>query len=173
MLYSRGIRFESRPKHRLPWLIIFMVILSPFRQITGRFPWQTTTAFFRICSTQSSVMYHPIIRRYIVTILKMSLNNLRSKKRKKQVLSGEQLVTNVCLNQLKDVVNSYTRKVKSILIDLLNITPCSPLKVNRRFGGTYRLHLRILRTHKRNVLQKRRLTFEDYTGLYSGKYYCS
>jgi hypothetical protein len=22
-----------------------------------------------------------------------------------------------------------------------NITPCSPLKVNRRFGGTYRLHL--------------------------------
>jgi hypothetical protein len=22
-----------------------------------------------------------------------------------------------------------------------DITPCSPLKVNRRFGGTYRLHL--------------------------------
>jgi hypothetical protein len=28
-----------------------------------------------------------------------------------------------------------------------DITPCSPLKANRRFGGTYRLHL-----HGRNML---------------------
>jgi hypothetical protein len=29
--------------------------------------------------------------------------------------------------------------MKSIIF--WNITPCSPLRVNRRFGGTYRLHL--------------------------------
>jgi hypothetical protein len=27
---------------------------------------------------------------------------------------------------------------------LWDITPCSPLEVNRRFGGTYRLHLQAL-----------------------------
>jgi hypothetical protein len=30
-------------------------------------------------------------------------------------------------------------KLKSTI--LWDITPCSPLRVNRRFGGTYRLHL--------------------------------
>jgi hypothetical protein len=42
-----------------------------------------------------------------------------------------------------------TRWVDNIKMDLKkmstifwDITPCSPLKVNRRFGGTYRLHIR-------------------------------
>jgi hypothetical protein len=36
---------------------------------------------------------------------------------------------------------------------LWNITPCSPLKVNRRFGGTYRLHLQSRRiSQARNQL---------------------
>jgi hypothetical protein len=34
---------------------------------------------------------------------------------------------------------------KSVLRD---ITPCSPLKMNRRYGGTYRLHLQNRRTSK-------------------------
>jgi hypothetical protein len=29
-----------------------------------------------------------------------------------------------------------------------NIKPCSPLKINRRFGGTYRLHIQCLRIRK-------------------------
>jgi hypothetical protein len=33
---------------------------------------------------------------------------------------------------------------------LLGYTPCSPLKVNRRFGGTHRLHLK-----GRNISQAR------------------
>jgi hypothetical protein len=64
-----------------------------------------------------------------------------------------------------------------------DITPCSPLKVNRRFGGTCRLHLqsrRISRTRnqresrwqarwKRHVPPKRRLTFKQIHGVISQK----
>jgi hypothetical protein len=36
----------------------------------------------------------------------------------------------------------------------MDITPCSPLKVNRRFGGTYRLHLQGRRISRaRNQLE--------------------
>jgi hypothetical protein len=35
-------------------------------------------------------------------------------------------------------LNQYMNIKSTILCD---ITPCSPLKVNRRFGGTYRLHI--------------------------------
>jgi hypothetical protein len=34
--------------------------------------------------------------------------------------------------------NRHCIKKSTIFLD---ITPCSPLSVNRRFGGTYRLHL--------------------------------
>jgi hypothetical protein len=43
-----------------------------------------------------------------------------------------------------DILTSVVVK-SSIFWD---ITPCSPLKVNRRFGGTYRLHIQGLRTSK-------------------------
>jgi hypothetical protein len=38
---------------------------------------------------------------------------------------------------------SITDKTYSVLMSSIfwDITPCSPWKVNRRFGGTYRLHL--------------------------------
>jgi hypothetical protein len=82
-----------------------------------------------------------------------------------------------------------------------DITLCSPLNVNRRFGGTYRLHLQgrriswarnqqssachllsywfltrlILRPWRwrRYIPPKRRLTFNDYTALYPRRQYSS
>jgi hypothetical protein len=36
------------------------------------------------------------------------------------------------------LLNFYQIKTCTIIWD---VTPCSPLNVNRRFGGTYRLHL--------------------------------
>jgi hypothetical protein len=35
-----------------------------------------------------------------------------------------------------------------------DITPCSPLKVNRHFGGTYRLHLQNIRISKQEASVK-------------------
>jgi hypothetical protein len=48
----------------------------------------------------------------------------------------------------------------------LDITPCSPLKVNRRFGGTYRLHLRSRRL-RLYVPPKRPFTFNGLHGVIS------
>jgi hypothetical protein len=39
-----------------------------------------------------------------------------------------------------------------------DITPCSPLKINRRFGGTYRLHL-----------QGRKISLQDFSVKAGGK----
>jgi hypothetical protein len=49
------------------------------------------------------------------------------------------------------------------------ITPCSPLKVNRRFGGTYRLHLQSRRTRWKRYSPKRRMTFNGLHGVISQK----
>jgi hypothetical protein len=65
-----------------------------------------------------------------------------------------------------------------------DITLCSPLKVNRRFGGTYYLHLQVekwaeqdtrvkaggkKRIKRRYVPRKRRLTFNGLHGVLSQK----
>jgi hypothetical protein len=67
-----------------------------------------------------------------------------------------------------------------------SITPCSPLSVNRRFGGTYRLHLQRLKISwarnqcesklqaewwrwRRYVPSKRRLTLNGLHGIISQK----
>jgi hypothetical protein len=58
-----------------------------------------------------------------------------------------------------------------------DITPCSPLKVNRCFGGTYRLHLQDRRIRRarnqwqaeRYVPPKRRLTCNGLHGVISQK----
>jgi hypothetical protein len=66
-------------------------------------------------STNCSIFItHPIIRHYIVSLLTASLNK-----------------------QLKRPQANI--KLKSTIF--WDITPCSPLSVNWRFGGTYRLHL--------------------------------
>jgi hypothetical protein len=54
--------------------------------------------------------------------------------------------------------------VKSIIF--WDITPCSPLSVNRRFGGTYRLHLQGRRSSARNQQANRyqiRITLNNKT----------
>jgi hypothetical protein len=49
-----------------------------------------------------------------------------------------------------------------------DIKPCGLLKVNRRFGGTYRLYLQGLRIREaRCVPAKRRLTFNGLQGIIS------
>jgi hypothetical protein len=88
--------------------------------------------------------------------------------------------------------NTYTFLVgelegKKSIIVFWDITPCSPLKVNRRFGGTYRLHLQgraLLATcfhagfllgiffdpeDGDDVHPKRRLTFNGLYGFISQK----
>jgi hypothetical protein len=43
-----------------------------------------------------------------------------------------------------------------------DITPCNPLKVNRRFGGTYCLHLQGRKISRaRNQLESRLVTYCD------------
>jgi hypothetical protein len=73
------------------------------------------------------------------------------------------------------VLTEVAMKTSSIFWD---ITPCSPLKVNRRFGGTYRTHLqgrRIRRARNQResrwqaVPPKRRLTFNELHGVISQK----
>jgi hypothetical protein len=61
-------------------------------------------------------------------------------------------------------------------INFWDITPCSPLSVNRRFGGTYRLHIQGRRNKlskksasKRVVHPKRRLTLNRLHGVISKK----
>jgi hypothetical protein len=39
------------------------------------------------------------------------------------------------------MLNVIPSKLYSKSTTFCDITPCSPLKVNRRFGGTYRVHL--------------------------------
>jgi hypothetical protein len=43
-----------------------------------------------------------------------------------------------------------------------DITPCSPLKVNRRFGGTYRLHLQGRRKAEQETSVKAEATSVDF-----------
>jgi hypothetical protein len=52
---------------------------------------------------------------------------------------------------MKDYKHIYNFEQFYLLV--YNITPCSPLEVNRRFGGTYRLHL-----HCRKLSQAERAT---------------
>jgi hypothetical protein len=71
-LYSGGARFESRPVHQLSWLkFLWFSSLFP-----DEFQYLPNTASFQVLSS-SFFMYHSTIRRYIVSILKGSLNNLR------------------------------------------------------------------------------------------------
>jgi hypothetical protein len=50
-----------------------------------------------------------------------------------------------------------------------DITPCSLLSVNWRFGGTYRLHLQ----GERNKFSKKPARSTDYTALYPRRWYSS
>jgi hypothetical protein len=59
-------------------------------------------------------------------------------------------------------------KIKSTII--WDITPCSPLKVNQRFGGTYRIHLQVrTKRWRRYFPPKPRLTFNGPHGVISQK----
>jgi hypothetical protein len=43
---------------------------------------------------------------------------------------------------VENVASRLTRSAPRVISSIFwDITPCSPLKVNRRFGGTFRLHL--------------------------------
>jgi hypothetical protein len=46
------------------------------------------------------------------------------------------------------VLNNVHYLVGVEVLTAVDMTPCSPLKVNRRFGGTRRLHLEGLRTSR-------------------------
>jgi hypothetical protein len=77
----------------------------------------------------------------------------------------------------KSVMNAGLEVLSAVVMKTAvfwDITPCSPLKVNRRFGGTYLLHLqgpRISRaryqreSRKRCVPPKRRLNFSGLYGV--------
>jgi hypothetical protein len=55
-------------------------------------------------------------------------------------------------------IDYVTLKTKSIIKSTIfwDITPCSPLNVNRRFGGTYRLHLQGRRISRERNQRERR-----------------
>jgi hypothetical protein len=66
---------------------------------------------------------------------------------------------------------------------ILDITPCSPFKVNRRFGGTYCFHLEVLSCWhlvriirqlrwRRHIPPKRLLIFNGLHGVISHKHRC-
>jgi hypothetical protein len=70
-------------------------------------------------------------------------------------------------------VNWTKKEFKSIIF--WDMTPCSPLNVNRRFGGTYRLHIQGRKKKFRKkpaskqVARKRRLTLNRLHGVISRK----
>jgi hypothetical protein len=60
--YSGGVRFESRPWHRLSWRRFFVIFLSLSRQTARQCLGYTTNASFHILLKSSSSISHPTIR---------------------------------------------------------------------------------------------------------------
>jgi hypothetical protein len=60
--YSGNAGFQSWPEQRLSWLSMFMVFLSPAKQIPSYFLDLATAATFGILSN-SAFIYYPTIRR--------------------------------------------------------------------------------------------------------------
>jgi hypothetical protein len=52
----------------------------------------------------------------------------------------------------------YTAVIMKSII-FWDISPCSPLSVNRRFGGTYRLHLRLALNRLHGVISQKMIIF--------------
>jgi hypothetical protein len=81
-LYSEGAWFKSWLDNQLPWLRVFLVFLSPYRQITEYYLIQIIPTSFRILFNSSAVLSSNVI----VSILKSTLNN--SEKRRKDPEKG-------------------------------------------------------------------------------------
>jgi hypothetical protein len=54
--YFGGVRFESRPRHRLSWLKYFLVFLNPFRKIPEQYHYSDATVSFQIFSNSSFII---------------------------------------------------------------------------------------------------------------------
>jgi hypothetical protein len=88
-----------------------------------------------------------------------------------------------CINILLEILRDLKpqRKLDIKRTTFWDITPCSPLKVNRRFGGTYRLHLQVRKISRaRNQVESRwqagpnvGCLSTEYTALYPRRWYSS
>jgi hypothetical protein len=77
--YSRGSWLKSRPGDRLYWLMLFVVFLSPSRQMPLQYLKIICQDRFFSILTNSSFTYDPFIRHSIVWVPeKPSLNNLQT-----------------------------------------------------------------------------------------------
>jgi hypothetical protein len=70
------------------------------------------------------------------------ISRLRDKDTQILIIEADGACTNYCALRISIVVGFevITAVVMNISI-FWDITPCSPLRVNQRFGGTFRLHL--------------------------------